>query len=47
MYPKKTKEFQTSNLEIFIDFKDFIKFSIKSFKSPKTFIAFLHKNFHF
>ena len=29
MYPKKTKEFQTSNLEIFIDFKDFIKFSIK------------------
>lgn len=47
MYPKKTKKFKTSNIEIFIDFKDFIKHSIKSFKSPRTILIFLQKNFHF
>ena len=26
MYPKKIKEFETSHIEIFMDFKDFIKF---------------------
>lgn len=47
MYPKKTKEFKSSKLELFIDVKDFFKFSIKSFRSPKTFLMYLHKNFHF
>lgn len=47
MYPKKIKEFETSHIEMFIDFKDFIKFSLKSFRSPKSFLMYLHKNFHF
>ena len=29
MYPKKTQEFKSSYLEMFIDVKDFFKFSIK------------------
>lgn len=47
MYPKKTQEFKSSYLEMFIDVKDFLKFSIKSFRSPKTFLMYLQKNFHF
>lgn len=47
MYPKKTQEFKSSYLEMFIDVKDFFKFSFKSFKSPRTFLIYLHKNFHF
>lgn len=47
MYPRKTKEFETSRFEIFIDVKDFFKFSFKSFKNPKTLLMYLHKNFHF
>lgn len=47
MYPKKTKEYKSSHLEIFVNFKDFLKQSIESLKSIKTFIMYLHKNFHF
>ncbi len=47
MYPKKTNEYQSSYKEIFLDVSDFIVFSIKSFKSPKTLLSFLHKSFHF
>ena len=47
MYPKKTKEFKSSKLQLFIDVKDFFKYSIKSFRSHKTFLMYLHKNFHF
>ena len=47
MYPKKTKKFKSSYLEMFIDVKDFFKYSIKSFRSPKTFLMYLQKNFHF
>lgn len=47
MYPKKTNDYKPSYFDLFIDFKDFIVDSAKSFKNPKRLIIFLHKNFHF
>lgn len=47
MYPKKIKEPKHSYFELFIDLKDFLVDSAKSFRSPRRFVMFLHKNFHF
>ena len=47
MYPQKTKESKSSYFDIIIDFTDFMVNGVKSFKSTKTFLMFLHKNFHF
>ena len=47
MYPKTVKESKQSYFDLFIDIKDFLVDSVKSFRSPRSFIMFLHKNFHF